>query len=330
MIQYSLTLLTLCLHPLLTYAQEGAPIGSTDQYVVAVNLAEYCKDQPTLCAAGLDKNRFSFRLKDHKNADWVLKARVGFTRALFAPTNVEINTPEAQVSIKNYRFVERTSASAFNPADWVKVGNPLEWIDEPSNMADVNLEYGDGKNVFFLTMTHPKRTKSASHDTNFVEGTIGNTHVAKDIDLNSEDFSDPTNLHILRFDNTYRQVDAQLGYGRKIQIVRFGKNGNDVLNYTPHIHAGLTTGAASLVTSTVQYQNIEHNQTALIQGWNASLGHLLELETKRVTFFVDQKFTYSQLHTHFNDGDAKYNLKYMQVGLGVGIKVFRIRPKFAM
>ena len=56
---------------------------------------------------------------------------------------------------------------------------------------------------------------------------------------------------------------------------------------------------------------------------------MAELETKRLTFFVDQKFTYSQLHTELSDGYTNYNLKYMQVGFGVGVKLFRIRHYFS-
>jgi len=121
------------------------------------------------------------------------------------------------------------------------------------------------------------------------------------------------------FGNTYRQLDWQIGYGRKFALL---SNKNGVLSYTPRVDVGISTGI-----NLSKFRGEEKEDRGRIMGANASLGHRLEFERGRYHVFVDQKFTMSHLKHGFMDGTAEYNMKYHHVTVGVGFTLYNSKKR---
>ncbi len=280
--------------------------------------AEICNTLNDMKEA-MDGKPLTLNFKDDQNHDIVVRFHFGFARTTYQPTTLTVNDSQMHVVIKDFKVMEITSAICYSPEDWKKSGNPLEWIDEPTNLFDLSVEKDN--NVFYVTIFHPKYLKPRTEQAQ-VTGVIAGQQVMRQMEINSSDVQNPTSLHISEFQNTHLQVDWQIGYGRKLKIFDAGKWGE--LSYTPHVHVGITTGSTNVImvgTDGSLQQRIAPNE---IQGYNISVGHMLQYEIGRVDLFVDQKFTYEHLRSTFMDGTAQYDMKYMPVTFGVGIKLFRI------
>lgn len=246
--------------------------------------------------------------KDDEGNIWKIKFYFGFTRTDYANTDMHLKTSDMDIVIKDFEFEERTSASYYRLPDLNKLEDSLRWIDEPTNTFTLSLE--KNKNTFYLTVFHPKFLKKTDQQKQ-VTGTLDGSPIDSKIDLEKD-------LGWSYFGNTYRQLDWQIGYGRKFTLL---DNGKGVLSYTPRVDAGISTGLN--LSKFRGEEKVDGN--GRIMGANGSLGHRLEFEKGRYHVFVDQKFTMSHLKHGFMDGTAEYNMKYHHVTVGVGITLFSVK-----
>lgn len=136
----------------------------------------------------------------------------------------------------------------------------------------------------------------------------------------------PGEMYLVRFENTHKQMDWQIGYGRQFVIFDNKKAGK--LTYTPHVAVGATTGKhLTVYTKKGEYWEFDEYSKDEFQGFNVTAGHKLEYQYGRVSAFVDQRFTHSQLSHQFMDGTATYKMNYMPVTVGVGFDIYKFKPK---
>jgi hypothetical protein len=267
--------------------------------------------------------------KDEDGDTWKIKFYFGFSRTSYRPTDMKLSSSRVNVIVKDFEFDERTSANFYNPFTWTKPMNALQWIDEPTNTFAFSLE--KGKNAFYLTAFHPKFLKKR-FQTAHVTGTIDGVAVDKQMPIN-ESFDGYNNqvgeMFLVRFENTHKQMDWQLGYGRRIQFFDTEKKGK--LTYIPRVDVGITSGENYTVyTQEGQYWEYDgFRDKHRIQGINVSVGHRLEYEKNRLTLFVDQKVSGSRLKHGFMDGEASYNMIYSPVTFGVGLNIYKKRRNSA-
>jgi hypothetical protein len=137
----------------------------------------------------------------------------------------------------------------------------------------------------------------------------------------------PGQMHLTRFENTYRQMDLQLGYGRDITVADTHKYGK--LVYTPSIYAGVSAGYhLDVYNKPGAYWDYDDHQDPLkIQGANVAVGNKVRYEYGRANIFVENKFTFSHFKHQFMDGTAEYNMKYNATTFGLGFQLNKNRPK---
>jgi hypothetical protein len=306
--------------------------GETPPFVKMIlfsrNFSQAVSPDPCLTIKQLSKESLApieIIKKDEDGDTWKIKFFFGFTRTSYSPTDMKLNSSRVDVVIKDFEFDERTSAHFYNPLKWEKPQNALQWIDEPTNTFAFSLE--KGKDAFYLTAFHPKFLKK-QYQTKHVTGTVDSVAVDGKMPIN-EPFDGYNNqvgeMYLVRFENTHRQMDWQLGYGRKLEIFDNKKAGK--LIYIPRVDVGVTSGQNySVYTKKGEYWEYDGvPDKHRIQGLNASVGHRLEYEKKDVTLFVDQKVTASKLKHGFMDGEASYQMLYSPVTFGVGFNIYRDR-----
>lgn len=265
--------------------------------------------------------------KDNSDNQWKFDARFGFNRTHYFDTDMHLKDSRLDVTIKDFSFKERTSADFYNPKNWKQPMDAGRWIDEPTN--SFTLSAAKNKNVFSLTVFHPKFLKE-DYETRHVTGTVDGVHVDQMMPINEpfDGYNDqPGQMHLARFENTYRQMDLQVGYGRDITIADTHKYGK--LVYTPAIYAGVSAGYHLDVYNkpNAYWDYDDHQQNLSIQGANVAIGNKVKYEYGRANIFVENKFTFSHLKHDFMDGTAEYNMKYNATTFGLGYTIFKTKPK---
>lgn len=268
--------------------------------------------------------------KDNPDNQWKFTANFGFNRIKYFDTDMHLKSSRLDVTIKDFTFKERTSAEYFNPKNWQGIQDAGRWIDEPTN--GLTLTASKNKNVFFASVNHPKFLKE-DFQTRNVTGTVDGVKVDQMMPINEEfdGYNDqPGQMHLVRFENTYRQMDVQLGYGRDITVADAHKYGK--LVYTPSVHAGISAGYSYAVyTKPNEYwQFDDHRQDLSIQGANVSVGNKLRYEYGRANIFVENKFTFSHFKHEFMDGTAEYDMKYNSTMMGLGFQLNKNKKKPAV
>jgi hypothetical protein len=266
---------------------------------------------------------FELLKKDSDGNTWKIRFHFGFTRTSYADTDMHLKNSRMDVVIKDFSFDERTTADAYDFRKWNKFEHFFQWIDEPTNTFAFSLE--KDKNVFYLTAFHPKFLKSKFQDKH-VTGVVDGVAVDQVMPIN-EIFdgynNQPGQMHLTRFENTHKQMDWQIGYGRKMVVFDTPKAGK--LSYIPRVDVGLTSGKNRTVYVKEgqywEYDEIEDKHR--IQGANLSIGHRVEYERGKVGLFVDQKVTASKLHHGSLDGTASYNMLYSPVTFGLSFQIYQ-------
>jgi hypothetical protein len=254
--------------------------------------------------------------KDKEGRNWKLRFSFGFSRTAYLKTDIDIQSSKIDVVIKDVKMHERTSGEHYNPATWENFRDSYGWIDEPTNTFMLSLE--KDKNIFYLTVFHPKYFKGFLYTTTEEDG---NSHY----DFQSIPGKDvletpiPTGSSLLYFANTYHDVIWQLGYGRQFTFFDTKRAGK--LSYTIKGDIGINTGAARSVH--IKDGVVENYQEPTkFQGYNVSLGHRLEYQRGIISIFVDNKAIYSKVEHGFYDGTIKYNLLSIPTTFGLGINLF--------
>ena len=304
--------------------------GERTGKVLAVHLDELCSsEEDCSLVREIEKIRngkpMGFRQKTEDGDEWSVVFHFGHTRTEYFPTDLELRSSRIQVVVRNFKFQERTSADAYDPGTWRIVEDAARWIDEPTNTFEFNIQKGN--NVIYITIFHPKFLKP-DHAVTRVDGVIDGVPVNREIEINQQgQQKSPVGvprMSLLTLQNTYGQMDYQVGYGRKIRILRLQKGGS--LTYTPHVQVGLVQGATSSAYGNPDDPSFMRVDAPLqLQGYGFSIGHKLEYDAGRVNFFIDQRFTYSHLESTFLDGTMSYNLAYSPVTVGVGLRIWKQR-----
>ncbi len=259
---------------------------------------------------------------DGQGNKWNFRIYFGYTRSrYFNSPEVALNSSRVNVVVKDFDWEERNSFEYFT---WDKIkqpGNTFRFIDEPTNSFGFSMEKKN--NVIFLSVFHMKWLFNNSQ-VKHVTGTLDGVEVDKVMPVN-QPFdgynAQPGEMNLIRLENTYWNINPQIGYGRKIDIISNKKFGT--LSYTPSVQAGLMIGSSfSAYTvkggywdSDSKAQGIEYKGTSL------TAGHRLDYEKGRMGLFIDQKYTTSNIKQDFLDGSAKYRLNFSPVTFGLSVKI---------
>ncbi|MBY0515646.1 MAG: hypothetical protein K2P81_01970 [Bacteriovoracaceae bacterium] len=266
--------------------------------------------------------------KTESGEEWKFRFHFGYNRTIYAPTNMKLSSSRLNVVIKDFEFQERTSADFYNPKNWESAQDAFRWIDEPTNMFSLSAEKKN--NVFYINAFHPKFLKERYQD-KLVTGTVDGVAVNQVMPIN-EEFdgynAKPGEMNLVRFENTHKQMDWQIGYGRKFVIFDNKKAGQ--LSYTPQAFVGLTTGKhLTVYTKEGEYWEFDDfEDKSRIQGVNAALGHELEYKRGKFGVFAAQKVTVSHLKQGFMDGTAEFNMMYVNpITVGITIDLYKTKKK---
>tara|TARA_R110000868_G_scaffold334233_5_gene594969 strand:+ start:5288 stop:6466 length:1179 start_codon:yes stop_codon:yes gene_type:complete len=270
--------------------------------------------------------------KDDEGNSWQIRFHFGNSRTFYGNTDMQLQSSRLNVVINDFEFEERTSASYWNPANWENFEDAFKWIDEPTNTFAITIEKKN--NIYFITAFHPKFLKK-QFQVKHVQGTVDGIEVDQMMPIN-EEFdgynNEPGQMHLTRFENTHRQMDWQIGYGRRFVIFESDRAGK--LSYIPRVDVGITSGQnKSVYLKEGEYWEHEEVQDKeKVQGVNASIGHRVEYQRGKVSIFADQKFTVSKLENGFMDGRANFNMRYMPVTVGIGVDLFKVksRPSYTL
>jgi hypothetical protein len=261
---------------------------------------------------------------DGEGNKWNFRIFFGYTRSrYFNSPEVALNSSRVNVVVKDFEWKERHSFEYFT---WDKIkqpGNTFRFIDEPTNSFGFSMEKKN--NVIFLSVFHMKWLFNNSQ-IKHVTGTLDGVEVDKVMPVN-EPFdgynAQPGEMNLLRLENTYWNINPQIGYGRKLDIISNKKFGT--LSYTPSVQVGLMIGSSySAYTKKGEYwesdskaQGIEYKGTSL------TVGHRIDYEKGRMGLFIDQKYTTTNIKQDFLDGSAKYRLNFSPVTFGLSVKINR-------
>ncbi len=264
----------------------------------------------------------SMTKKDEEGNEWRLRFHFGFTRTNYHKTDLNIKSDVITTVIKDVEMYERTSADHYDPRTWEHFQDMGRWIDEPTNTFTFSLE--KNKNVFYLTVFHPKYLKSLLYKkttaNNQQEYTFSETQ-------ETYDFSAPIpeNSQMLYLGNTHMNMNWQIGYGRQFVIFNSKKSGK--LSYTLKGDIGISTGKARSVHIIPGVAWDDYQDDHKVQGINTSFGQRLEYQKGRVSLFVDNKYILAKIQHGFYDGTIDYNLKSTATTFGVGIDLFTKKRK---
>lgn len=263
-----------------------------------------------------------FETKDR----WKLRFYASHSYTTYFNSDIEFQSTRYNMEIQNYEWAERSSREFFEPKTWQEEGhNPFQIFDEPTNTFVISIEK-DG-NEFFLSAFHPKFLQ-APDQIKYMKGTIdgvsvdGVGYINKPFDGYDQD---PGESELVNNSNTYRQMIFELGYGRRINIVK-GKFGS--LTYVPSVALGVMLGnnVSIMVEKGEWWEFEEHFEPYGIQGWGGSITNRLEFNTPKERFgvFYENKLGYYFQNHGFLDGTQKYQLGFM--GNSVGFKFMIYNP----
>lgn len=267
------------------------------------------------------------KIDENKNP-WVIRFHFGFSRTKYWNTDMKLKSDRIDVMIKDFEFEERTTASFYNPSTWQQPMDALRWIDEPTNQFIITAE--KNKNVFFLTVFHPKYLKE-KYQTKHVSGVVDGVPVNGVMPIHTE-FDGynkvPGELELVRFENTHKQMTWQLGYGREFNLYK-SPNKKTSVTWTPQVQAGIMTGQHFTVyeKKDIYWDYTDYTDKKPYHGVVLSAGQKVEVKHGKVSVFVDQKLNYSKVKHGFADanGSAEYNMLFMPVTFGIGIDLYKTK-----
>lgn len=286
-----------------------------------VDMTDYCQDQLAK-VEGLDcakvPNVELFK-KDKAGKTWKIRFHFGFSTTDYRPADLHIKTSKYSVVINDVDMEQRTGAGHYDPTKWQSMKQALKWIDEPTNTFQFSLE--KNKNVFYLTVFHPKYLKSIAYKeptpgTNegyTFKNNVGYNSNSSEV-LKGQAPAMEDGYKRIYFQNTHLNLVMQVGYGRQLELTngKFGK-----LTYIPKADIGINYGKDRSIDNGKLYEG-----TQKYQGINASIANRLEYQKGVISVFAEHKVLYSKIETAFLDGTAKYDLVSTPLTFGVGIDIF--------
>lgn len=261
------------------------------------------------------------RAKQKGDDGWKVRFYFGMNRTKYYNSDIQLRTPNADVTIKGVEWKERTSAAYYNPAEWKTFQNAFQWIDEPTNT--FVLSASKGKNEFIFSAFHPKYL-THSDQVREIKGTIDGIAVDGPMPLHGtlvDGERQPGSLYVAGIRNTHMQMDFQLGYGREFELFRTPKNTSMV--YRPAIYAGVMMGKTVGSYEETPGNFVEVEDKVRVHGATAAIGNKLELRIRdRVSLMAEYKVSGAMLNQKVFDGTAKYNMLYTPLHFGIGVKLY--------
>lgn len=250
-----------------------------------------------------------------------------FTR--YFDSDVQFRSSRYSVDVQDYSWAERGSREYFQPRNWFKNGiNPLQMIDEPSNIFTVSIEKNG--NEFFLSAFHPKFLQEPGQ-IRHMSGTIDGVPVDLTQRLDEPLINGqirPGQSPLLRNQFTYGQMNYEFGYGRRIALIR-SRIGD--LTYIPRVGLGFMMGINSsvMVAANSWWGFDEFSSKIQIQGLGGSVGNRIELNAKneRIGIFYENRLGYYDLKSAFYDGTQHFKLMFMSNSIGLKFKVYTFKKR---
>ncbi len=293
--------------------------------VMDIDMSKHCEEELQKKDPDLDCEKIPSKIiekVDDEGKRWKFRFHFGFSRTNYLDTDLHIDSSFGNVVVRDVEMHERTSAHHYNPANWDKFTNSFKWIDEPTNTFTFSLE--KNKNVFYLTVFHPKYLKSILYKKTTVDG---EEQVEFSNFYERDDFSQdiPEGHGMIYLGNTHMNLVTQVGYGRSMEIYetpRFGR-----ITFVPRLDVGINTGLARSVHIVRGERWDDYRDRLGVQGYNGSIGGRIEYQRGKVSMFVDSKIIYSKMKHGFFDGTIKYDLVSTPITFGIGIDIFKGKKK---
>ena len=188
------------------------------------------------------------------------------------------------------------------------------------------LEFQKGKNSFFLNIYHPKfltAEDDGKASIGSVEGVVEGKYVnQEEVSVSEKKLVGEKKQIQLKLQNTHRQMDWQIGYGRRITLV---ENKSEKVVMVPHIAVGISTGKTQSSYTDSQGNRQDYESGGEVQGVNVTVGNRLQYERKRLSFFMDESLTASKLRHPFLDGSAVYDMRYLTNTIGISFQLNRAK-----
>jgi hypothetical protein len=282
-----------------------------------------CEQLLTMFSDPKNKEKsITVEMLDQDKDKWHIKFFFGYSRAKYLNSDVHVQSTKVNGTFTDFQWKERNSFEYFKLEEIKKPGNTFRFIDEPTNTFGLTLD--KGHHVIMFSVFHLKYLKQKFQTTQF-EGTINgqqvNGMVTEDKAFDGNYQLDPSQMYLRRFENTYWNINPQIGYGYKLNVLGNEKTGK--LSYTPYAQVGFMAG-----TGFTAYKNDQdywttdgYDQKLQIKGASVSAGQRLDYQKGVVSVFIDQKFTAAKIDQPFLDGRAKYNLYFAPVTFGFGVEI---------
>lgn len=311
-----ITIFTLTLLSLSAFAQETIELDFTKECI------KLQKSESEL--AELDCNKippYELIQKDADDKEWKVRFHFGFSRTQYFKTDLDFESNKMRVVVKGVEMQERSRGYHYDVTKWDKLKDATGWIDEPTNT--MMLSFEKGKNAFYLTVFHPKFTRSIYYKTN---QETGENYDFKPADgYNDYSQAIPEGSNMLYIQNSHWNLIAQVGYGHKFKL--FGSKKFGSITYIPKADIGVNLSKARSINFVEgKTWDLNEHKTG-VNGLSASIGHRMEYQKGVFALFIDQKFTYSKMNQGFLDGSVNYDLVTSPVTFGVAIDLFSKKKK---
>ena len=286
----------------------------------------------------------TIQVEDQNKKKWKIKFYFGNNKTWYGKTTAKIKTSRLDLTIKDLRPYERRSDSYYQFWNAEKLENVMQWVDEPTNTFKFVVEHG--KDEFSLSIFHPKMVyvegdqefNGHGHYNNnvHVKGTADGYAVDGRMPLKGKFGPDdqkafiPGNVYFVSWENSHMLLQPELGYGRKVDLIKTKKTKTPIVTWTPSVSAGVFLGIQNNTYSAYdkryEYDSHVHEKDMKVIGVTASVGNRLVVHNKKDTFgaFVEHKFTYGKQKYAFLDGEVKHDIKMSTINFGVTATVITL------
>jgi hypothetical protein len=267
-----------------------------------------------------------------KDTKWKVKFYAGNASTHYFPSDIRMKTSRYDVTIKDYEWSERSSKEFFNPKTLFSKGhNPAQILDEPTNF--YTLAFEKKADIFFVSVFHPKFFEKPDQ-VKLIQGTVDGVEVYHRAPVNTpfHGYNQwPGEMKLVRNENTYRQMEYEVGYAHKFQLCRkykflpwlenlkagnFGR-----LYYIFGASAGVQIGTTySSAVQKDRYWDFDgYTEKTRVQGFGGSLRNKIEWLSPNGRFgvFVEIKISLYHRKHDLLDGTQVYNLRYTANNLGL-------------
>jgi hypothetical protein len=270
------------------------------------------------------------KLPAAKDVKWKFKVYASHAFTHYFPSDITMKTSRYDVKIKDFEWVSRDGNNWFSPKTFLLPGNnPAQMIDEPTNTATFALE--KNADIFFISAFHPKFLEDPNQ-VKLIQGTVDGVAVDHVAPVNTPFHgynNTPGEMKLARNENTYRQMEYEIGYAHKFSLINSKKFGK--LSYVPGISAGFQMGATvSVVVKKNAWWDFDgYTEKTRIQGVGGSIRNKLEWTTpnERFGIFYENKTALYHREQGLLDGTQEFNLAYTSHNAGLTVMIYNPNHK---